>query len=53
VSVVKSFIAQQEGVSVDRLRVLFAGQLLTDNQRLGEKKVVTDSVVQIMVRPEE
>jgi len=53
VSVLKNHVSESEGVSLDRIRILFSGQLLTDAQTLAEKKVVADSIVQVMVRPED
>jgi len=44
---------EKEDIAPERQRWLFGGQLLPDSQTLAGAKVPPDSVVQVMVRPED
>jgi len=53
VATLKLFVQEKEGIAPERQRWLFGGQLLPDSQTLAAAKVPADSVVQVMVRPED
>lgn len=53
IATLKAFVAEKEGVTPERQRWLFGGQMLPDSQTLAGAKVPADAVVQVMVRPEE
>lgn len=46
---VRDHVCTAENVTPDRVRLLFSGQLLTDGQRLTEKKIQQDSVMQVQI----
>ena len=42
---------REAGVTSDRVRLLYSGQMLMDTQKISDKNVVADSVLQVMIRP--